>query len=85
MLLYGNKEIIVPGVLEIILCRKNATSQYKSMVCCDFKNFFQKTLQFVFIFQDINKLGQQLQYCYSSNRRAKEPLQVIYLLTSELF
>jgi len=27
--------------------------------------------------KDINKLGQQLQYCYSLNRRAPDPIQVM--------
>jgi len=29
--------------------------------------------------KDINKLGQQIQYCYSLNRRAADPIQVMTL------
>lgn len=47
---------------------KNSLCKIRVAVDCSFDDLM--------VDKDINKLGQQLQYCYSSNRRAKEPLQL---------
>ncbi len=47
---------------------ETSSCQVRVAIDCSFDDLMSE--------KDIMKLGQQIQYCYSSNRRAQDPMQV---------